>query len=140
MNYTDLSRKKMEYQTIEEISESDWEKQVEKYSGPIFVTFYSPDCIHCTRSEPIIAEIARDYGTEIKFVRINLLKSNYIGARYGIMATPTFITFCGGKPLQMRVGAVFPSMIKKMIEELINQGDSCRNASTEWKYEITGYG
>lgn len=89
---------------------------------------------------PSVEDLAKDFGTEVSFVKLNLLRFDYIGERYGVMATPTFIFFCGGKPVQTRVGAIFPVMLKKMVEEMVTQGEACRLSSTEWKYEITGYG
>lgn len=125
---------------IHDLSDSEWEKEVERNSKPVFVMFYSPSCAHCIRILPSVEELAKDYGSEVSFVKLNLLRYEYIGERYGVMATPTFFFFCGGKPIQTRVGAVFPAMLKKMVEEMITHGEECLLSSSDWKYEITGYG
>ncbi|HOJ96340.1 MAG TPA: thioredoxin family protein [Methanospirillum sp.] len=125
---------------LPEITDSDWEIFVERNEKPVFVMFYSPSCTHCIRIMPSVEELAKDFGSEVTFVKLNLLRFDYIGERYGVMATPTFFFFCGGKPVQSRVGAVFPAMLKKMVEEMVTHGDECRLASSDWKYEITGYG
>jgi len=125
---------------LQDIADLDWEQKVEKNSKPVFAMFYSPSCGHCIRIMPSVEELAKDFGSEVEFVKINLLKYDYIGERYGVKATPTFFFFCGGKPVQTRVGAVFPAMLKKMVEEMVTQGEACRLSSTEWKYEVTGYG
>jgi Thioredoxin domain-containing protein len=130
----------MAHDVLVDISDSDWEPMVERNEKPVFVMFYSPSCTHCIRIMPSIEELARDFGTEIAFVKLNLIKFDYIGERYGVMATPTFIYFCGGKPVQTRVGAVFPVMLRKMVEDMVTHGEECRLASSDWKYEITGYG
>lgn len=123
-----------------DIIDTDWEKTVERNEKPVFVMFYSPSCPHCIRIMPLVEELAQDFGTEVLFVKLNLLQYDYIGERYGVMSTPSFFFFCGGKPVQIRVGAVFPPMLKKMVEEMVTRGEECRLASSEWKYEITGYG
>lgn len=130
----------MAQEVLADISDSDWETTVERNEKPVFVMFYSPSCTHCIQIMPSVEELARDFGTEVTFVKLNLLMYDYIGERYGVMATPTFLYFCGGKPVQTRVGAVFPAMLKKMVEEMVTHGGECRIASSEWKYEITGYG
>jgi thioredoxin-like negative regulator of GroEL len=130
----------MTEENVQEINDIEWEKLVERNEKPVFVMFYSPSCTHCIRIMPSVEDLAKDFGTEVSFVKLNLLKFDYIGERYGVMATPTFIFFCGGKPVQTRVGAIFPVMLKKMVEEMVTQGEACRLSSTEWKYEITGYG
>jgi len=130
----------MAQDVLVDISDSDWESMVERNEKPVFVMFYSPSCTHCIRIMPSVEELARDFGTEVTFVKLNLIKFDYIGERYGVMATPTFIYFCGGKPVQTRVGAVFPAMLRKMVEDMVTHGEECRLASTDWKYGITGYG
>ncbi|MDD3573653.1 MAG: thioredoxin family protein [Methanospirillum sp.] len=123
-----------------DIIDTDWEKTVERNEKPVFVMFYSPSCPHCISIMPSVEELTRDFGTEVIFVKLNLLQYDYIGERYGVMSTPSFFFFCGGRPVQIRVGAVFPPMLKKMVEEMVTRGEECRLASSEWKYEITGYG
>lgn len=130
----------MQADNLVDITDVQWENNVEHNTKPVFVMFYSPSCSHCMRIQPYIEELAKDYSPEIFFAKINLLRYNYLGERYGVMATPTFIFFCGGKPIQTRVGAVFPAMLKKMVEEMIEHGEECRISSSDWKYEITGYG
>ena len=130
----------MESDIIREIRDTDWEPYVERNSKPVFIMFYSPSCGHCTRIQPHVEELAKDYGAEVFFGKINLIRYGYIGERFGVMATPTFIFFCGGKPVQTRVGAVFPLMLKKMVEEMVTHGEECRLSASDWRYEITGYG
>lgn len=123
-----------------DIEDKEWENRVEHSNKPVFVMFYSPSCSHCIRIQPHVEELAKDFGTEVDFITLNLVRYQYIGERYGVMATPTFMFFCGGKPVQTRVGAVFPAMLKKMVEEMVTHGKECRLSSSDWKYEITGYG
>jgi putative NADPH-quinone reductase len=38
------------------------------------------------------------------------------------------------------VGAVYPALLKKMIDEVLVHGRECAKNSTAIDYEITGYG
>lgn len=125
---------------IPEVSDREWESAVERNSDPVFVMFFSPTCRHCIQILPYIEELAREFSESVRFIRLDILKFSWLAERYGVMATPTFFYFCGGKPVQTRVGAVFPAMLKKMIEEMVKNGEECRLRSSEIKYEITGYG
>jgi thioredoxin-like negative regulator of GroEL len=125
---------------IREARDSDWESLVEKNPDPVFVMFYSPACSHCIQIQPYIEDIARNFAGRVAFVKLNIIRYGWLAERYGIMATPTFQFFCGGKPVQTRVGAVFPAMLKKMIQEMIEHGEECRMSSTDTRFEITGYG
>lgn len=126
--------------TLPEVSDREWEKQVERSEKPVFVMFYSPTCRHCVQIQPYIEELAATFSDTVQFVRLNILQFTWLAERYGVMSTPTFLYFCGGKPVQMRVGAIFPALLKKMIEEMVQHGEECRLRSTEINYEISGYG
>lgn len=125
---------------VHESSDLDWEKLVERSSDPVFVMFYSPTCKHCLQIQPYIEELAEEFSEVVGFVKLNIARFGWLAERYGVMATPTFLYFCGGKPVQTRVGAIFPAMLKNMVEEMVQHGEECRLRSTELAYEITGYG
>ena len=130
----------MEEAGVVEVLDTDWESMVEKNSRPVLVMFYSPTCRHCIQIQPFFEELAKSFSETVSFVRLNVIRFSWLAERYGIMATPTFQYFCGGKPVQSRVGAVYPAMLKKMIEEMNEHGEECRLRSSEIRYEVTGYG
>ncbi len=68
------------------------------------------------------------------------MTSRWTAERYGVRSTPTFKFFCGGKPVQEMVGAVYPALLKKMVDEVLLHGRECAKNSTTIDYEITGYG
>lgn len=126
--------------SIIEVDDQNWEKNVERSSKPVVVMFYSPTCAFCHQVEPYFRNYARDYRETVIFARINILASQWISERYGVRSTPTFKFFCSGKPVREMVGAVYPSLLKKMIDEVILHGKECAASSTQIDYEITGYG
>jgi thioredoxin-like negative regulator of GroEL len=130
----------MSDEILPDVSDRDWERIVERSEKPVFVMFYSPTCGHCMKVMPSVEELAAMFSQTIQFARLNILQFTWLAERYGVMSTPTFLYFCGGKPVQMRVGAVFPAVLKKMIEEMEQHGEECRLLSTEISYEISGYG
>jgi thioredoxin 1 len=125
---------------VPEVDDREWESRIEKSSDPVLVMFFSPTCRHCVQILPHVEGLAHEYSSSVRIYRLNILRFGWLAERYGVMATPTFIGFCGGKPVQTRVGAVFPAMLKKMVEEMVQGGEECRLHSTELNYEISGYG
>lgn len=118
----------------------NWEKNVEKAADPVAVLFYSPTCPHCRSIMPYFENYAGELEGAISFVRIDISINPWIAERYGIMSTPTFAVFCQGRPVAQIVGAVYPSLIRKMIEEGMKNAKECAGQSTVIDYEITGYG
>ena len=123
-----------------ELTDLNWERTVEKSSRPVAVMFYSPTCAFCHQMEPYFRNYAREYNDSILFARLNIMSNLWTAERYGVRSTPTFKFFCDGKPVQEMVGAVYPSLLKKMVDEVLVHGRECAKNSTTIDYEITGYG
>ncbi len=123
-----------------ELTDLTWERLVEKGDKPAVVMFYSRSCAYCRAMEPYFRQYAEEYGEKILFARIDVTASLWIAERYGIRGTPTFKFFCSGRPVSELVGAVYPAILKRMVEDVILHGKECIAGSTEINYEITGYG
>jgi thioredoxin 1 len=117
-----------------------WERTVEKEAKPVAVMFYSPTCAFCHQMEPYFKNYAQEFKDLVIFVRINTVSNQWTAERYGVRSIPTFKFFCNGKPVQEMVGAVYPALLKKMIDEVLIHGKECADNSTPVNYDITGYG
>lgn len=126
--------------SLVEASDQLWEHLVEKNEKPVAVMFYSTTCPYCRVIEPYFVTYAKEYKDTVVFVRLNIMTSMWTAERYGIRGTPTFKFFCGGKPVFEIVGAVFPAILKKMVDEVLIHGKECAGRVTEIDYDITGYG
>lgn len=126
--------------SVPDLHATEWEQKVEHNPMPVFIMFFSPDCRHCATILPVFEKLSGDYSGKVFFARLNVLQHSWLAERYGVLATPTFIWFCAGKLVQMRVGSVFPAMLKKLIDEMIEHSEECRLSATEIKYDISGYG
>jgi thiol-disulfide isomerase/thioredoxin len=109
-------------QSNEEISEKDWKQKVEKQVNPVFLMFYSPTCPHCHSIEPYFDQYADELKDDVKFYKMNIAENQEIANRFGILGTPTFIFYCHGKPVRSIVGSIYPSLLKKTIEEGLQTG------------------
>ena len=125
---------------VVEATDATFEQQVEKAKLPVAVMFYSPTCSFCRMMEPYFLQYAAEYREKVAFVRVNVTANLFTGERFGVLSTPTFAFFCGGKPVQSMVGAVYPTLLKKRIDEVLVHGKECALSSTAINYDITGYG
>jgi thioredoxin-like negative regulator of GroEL len=116
-----------------------WVTNVEQSSTPIFVMFYSPNCPHCQIMAPYVQSYAQEFKGKITFVQVNIRDHLAIASKYGILGTPTFTLFCKGRALRNYVGEMYPSLIKKMIEDALQNSVDCVDKAT-WIYpSINGY-
>jgi len=129
----------MEGGDLIEVTDLTWENTVEKSQLPVLVMFYSPTCPHCRTMEPYVREFAREYSGGVLFVRIDITASQWTAERYGVRSTPTFKFFCSGRPVSDMVGAVYPALVKRMIDEGLKNGHQCLEHSTEINYDVSGY-
>ena len=128
-----------EVATVVELTDITWEVAVEKSEKPVLVMFHSPTCQFCKQMEPYFKEFANEFRDKVVFVRLNVATNQWTGERYGVRGTPTFKFFCGGKPVMELVGAVYPAMLKKQIEEVLIYGEECAEKSNVINYDVTGY-
>ena len=124
---------------IVEIDDSTWEQLVEKSSKPVIVMFYSPACPFCEVMMPYFVSYAQEFKNAAFFARINIVTNPWTAERYGVQGTPTFKSFCRGRPVWEQVGEINPSILKTAVENKVNYGEDCIRKSTPVGQSITGY-
>lgn len=122
-----------------EIDDMIWEQVVEDSSKPVIVMFYSQACPFCEAMEPYFENYAQEFKNLAVFARLDIIKNSWTSERYAIQSTPTFKSFCHGKPVWEQVGEIYPSILKTAIENVINYGEDCIRKSTPVGQSITGY-
>jgi thiol-disulfide isomerase/thioredoxin len=128
----------MDEMDIIELDDRHWEELVEKKGAPIVVMFYHTLCPYCAIMMPHFQKYAEEFKDKVTFARIDVNKNPYSAERYGIMSTPTFKFFCGGRPVQEIVGEIYPTLLKKITEESLQYGKECALKSTPIDY-YAGY-
>lgn len=101
------------------ISDASFEKEVLQAEKPVLVDFWAPWCAPCLALMPIIEEIARTYGDQIKIAKINVDENPEIPQKYGIRGIPTLIFFSKGQVEETLVGLQPKEKIIEIITRLI---------------------
>jgi thioredoxin 1 len=129
-----------ENEVVTEASDQTFEAVVEKEILPVVVMFSSRTCPFCRAMEPYFFQYASEFLEKIRFVKVDVVGASWTAERYGIRSTPTFKFFCSGRPVTELVGAVYPAILKRTLEESLLSGRECIRNSSEINYDITGYG
>ena len=130
----------MDGELLIELTDLNWEQVVERSDRPVLVMFYSPTCPFCHTMEPSFRQYASEYEGVVSFARLDITTARWTAERYGIRSTPTFKMFCSGKPFLELVGAIYPALLKRMVDDGLASGNECIAQSTAINYDITGYG
>jgi|SRR5699024_5282381 len=102
------------YQNI--ILPEDLDKALENKDDTT-VYFFSPTCMHCVSTTPIIVPLAEEMDIDMK--KLNLLEFD-VKNQYGIQGTPTIVHYENGEEVAKLVGSSDKSTFKTFFEENIN--------------------
>jgi len=104
-----------------DIGDSDFSKEVLSSALPVLVEFTSPHCPYCRLITPTIDKLAAAYGSQIKFVRMNVEVNPRMASLFTVQGTPTLLLFKNGKAVDRMVGALSREEIEKHLTQVIEK-------------------
>lgn len=125
--------------SVKTIGYEQWASFVESSDRPVLVEFVSPTCSICTAMAPVVDRIAERFAGKASVYRVNAMQEQALAMSFGVMGTPSFLMLCRGKPIASMVGAVYPTLLERMVQEAIDHGSECASKQTKVIYEISGY-
>lgn len=87
------------------VTDATFEEEVLRSDKPVLVDIWATWCAPCRRTEPIIEELAAEYGDQIKFVKLDADANVETVTKYGVVSIPTFNLYSGGEVIKSLVGA-----------------------------------
>ena len=108
--------------TIQEVTDSEFEATVLKSDKPVLVDFWATWCGPCRMIAPIVEQIRSELGDKVTVVKMDIDENPTVPMQLGIMSIPTVIIFKDGKPAERTVG-YRPNMkgdLKAKLEALIS--------------------
>ena len=104
---------------VEQITDSSFEEDVINSGLPVLVDFWAEWCGPCKMISPVLDEVAREQGENIKFVKVNVDECPDTPAKYNVRGIPSLLIFKDGEVVATRVGAISKSQLVEFIEENI---------------------
>ncbi len=102
-----------------EVTESTFQEEVLESKIPVLVVFWSPNCIACKLLDTVVDEVAWQYASVVKFVKVNANENSSLVGKYGIRNVPTLIVFNQAQRVDMIVGAVPKITFNKTLEKYL---------------------
>jgi thioredoxin 1 len=101
--------------TVEAVSDEQFESDVVKAAKPTLVDFWAPWCGPCKAISPMVEELANTYQGKVAVRKMNIDDHPKAAGRYGIRAIPTLLLFKGGQVVDQVVGAVPRAKLEEML-------------------------
>ncbi len=88
-------------------------KEIINSDKPVLVDFFP-----CQTMAPVLKELAKDLGDEVRILKVDVDKNPGAAAAFGVRGVPTFIVFKDGKPQWRQSGAMPKSELIKGIKSV----------------------
>jgi thioredoxin 1 len=80
-----------------EVNETNFQSEVLESETPVLVDFGAEWCGPCKMLDPVVDELAEDWGDAVKVVKLDIDQSPDIAMQYHVMGVPTLIVFKDGE-------------------------------------------
>jgi thioredoxin 1 len=87
------------------VNDGNFDEEILQNVKPSAVLFKTEGCPYCRAMEPVMEQIADEYGDRIKIVIIDALENQEKSDEYGIQAVPQLLFFKEGMIIDSMLGA-----------------------------------
>ncbi|PIE20433.1 MAG: thiol reductase thioredoxin [Neptuniibacter caesariensis] len=103
-------------ENIVNVTDASFEEDVLKAEGAVLVDYWAEWCGPCKMIAPVLEEIAKEYGEQLKVCKLNIDENSETPPKFGIRGIPTLMLFKGGNVEATKVGALSKSQLAAFIE------------------------
>ncbi|OAN48175.1 thiol reductase thioredoxin [Paramagnetospirillum marisnigri] len=104
---------------MKNVTDSSFEADVLKASGPVLVDFWAEWCGPCRQIAPALEELAKELGAKITVAKINIDENPGTPGKYGVRGIPTLMIFKDGQVAATKIGALPKSKLYEWVEASI---------------------
>ena len=98
------------------LTDATFDAEIAARPGVLMVDFWAEWCAPCRAIAPMLDELARESGGGVGLAKVNVDESPDLAARYGIRSIPTILFVKDGKVVDLVIGAVPKSQLKKKLD------------------------
>jgi thioredoxin 1 len=84
---------------LAEVTDASFDGEVLRAERPVLVDFGAEWCHPCRKLDPLIEELAAEWGGRVKVVHVDADRNVQSTMRFEVMGLPTLIVFVAGQPV-----------------------------------------
>jgi len=100
-------------------TDATFESEVLNAGGPVLVDFSATWCGPCKKLEPVVHEIAAEYGARLKVVKVDVDSAPGTAARFGVLSVPTLLLFREGQVRDQYVGVLSKKALADKVDKVL---------------------
>ena len=105
---------------MKDLDKTNFDDEVLKAQGYIFVDFYGDGCVPCQALMPKVHEFADTYGDKMKFTSLNTTKARRLAIGQKVLGLPVMAVYKDGEKIDEVVkDEATPESIEAMIQKYI---------------------
>jgi thioredoxin 1 len=89
---------------ILDLTDDTFELEVMHEKRPVLVDFGAEWCKPCKQLDPIVEELAAEWGASVKVVKLDIDENIDTTMKYSVMGVPTLMLFVAGEPVERLKG------------------------------------
>lgn len=117
---------------VEIVTAQNWKQKIINSKIPAIVNFSAVKCGFCMMLEPLYNRLSDQYGDKLSFLKLMVDESQNqeILDHVAVHGTPTLKGYCQGRELGEHVGYAIEPVLKKKIDDMLQEMDTCLKNST----------
>ena len=97
-------------------NDDNFAKDIVESNESVLVDFWAEWCGPCKQIGPILEEIAVEYESKIKVLKINIDENPQTPQKFGVRGIPTLMFFKEGKLVESKVGSLPKTALEAWIQ------------------------
>lgn len=98
---------------LQRVTSEDFRSEVLESDVPVVVDFYADWCGPCHQVAPILEQLARQWGADVKVVKVDTEMEREVAAGYRVSTIPAILLFRNGEVAAWSLGAKPGYVIEK---------------------------
>ena len=113
--------------TVTDVTDNNFQAEVLESDVPVLVDFWAPWCGPCRMVAPVVEEISKERGADLKVVKLNIDENQNTAIAYDVLSIPTLILFRHGQVAKKVIGAYPKHKLDAELEPVLGAAPTAAN-------------